>query len=247
MLLSETSLAYEIWNLHLSTEPVIHLYTLYHPVHAVCIWENQSVSVNHITKGTFDLEMTKSYIKLLTRSKSGEVTDYYWWILQTSSLTASICARGPVMTIVNHIVETTTDGNMFTGPSETSHFSSDRRPMPRIKEQPLALLWAYARAGLQSRATDSESYPNLVSSLENQLGELVALVIYNPAPVTSTGSDIAAPRVGWVLMQQHDTLHNKAGGQSYNRIGQFTFNDPIKSVLWMYDLYFKNKSTTKLS
>lgn len=63
MLLSETSLAYEIWNLHLSTEPVIHLYTLYRPVHAVCIWENQSVSVNHITKGTFDLEMTKSYIK----------------------------------------------------------------------------------------------------------------------------------------------------------------------------------------
>ena len=44
MLLSETSLAYGIWNLHLSTEPVIHLYTLYRPVHAVCIWENQSVT-----------------------------------------------------------------------------------------------------------------------------------------------------------------------------------------------------------
>lgn len=47
-------------------------------------------------------------------------------------------------------------------------------------------------------ATDSDSFPNLVSSSETQLGELVAVDggIYNPAPVTSAGTDIAAPGGG---------------------------------------------------
>lgn len=61
-------------------------------------------------------------------------------------------------------------------------------------------MWDYARGALQSRATDSESYPNLVSSAETQLGELVAGGIYNPAPVTSDGSDIAAPSEEWALI-----------------------------------------------
>lgn len=37
-------------------------------------------------------------------------------------------------------------------------------------------MWDYSGAALQSGATDSESYPNLVSSAETQLGELVAVV-----------------------------------------------------------------------
>ncbi len=48
--------------------------------------------------------------------------------------------------------------------------------MIHMKTQPLAQMLDYAKAALQSRATDSESYPNLVSSPETQLGELVALV-----------------------------------------------------------------------
>lgn len=52
------------------------------------------------------------------------------------------------------------------------------------KRQPLTEMWDYASTALQSRATDCESYPNLVSSPETQLGELVAVVFITPAPVT---------------------------------------------------------------
>lgn len=72
-------------------------------------------------------------------------------------------------------------------------------------------------AGLHDKAaTDSESYPNLVSSSETQLGEVVAVDggIYNPPPVTSARTDNRCTRRRRNLVQQHDTLDNKGRDQT---------------------------------
>lgn len=127
MLPSETSLANEIWNLHLSASPPPSSPESTQPASG---WDNLSQSIT-----SQNGNVTTKIIQSRRCSCMHHVTDNYVLILQTPFITTSICARGPVMVfIMKHIIETTTEGNMFTSPSATSHSESDRRFWTCVKD-----------------------------------------------------------------------------------------------------------------
>lgn len=85
-------------------------------------------------------------------------------------------------------------------------------------------MWDYAKVTLQSTATDSESYPNLVSSPETELGELVVVVIF----ITLHRS----PAMGVIL------LHPVRSEPSCNNMTQFTTKPKVShSVQWGSGVY----------
>lgn len=171
MLLSETNLADQIWTLHSSDGPLVRSCILF-TVHL----KPRSLCLDEpICKAILSRHLNPGYQQ-------------------------RPCAPAMVF-IMNHVIAPTTEGNMFAGASATNCFLGDRRPTTRMATQPLAYMRDHARAARQSRAADCESYPNLVSSPETQLGELVAVVFINLhwSP-PSSGSDIAAPIVERVLM-----------------------------------------------
>lgn len=108
---------------------------------------------------------------------------------------------------INHTAETANEENMFTGPSETSNLKWHKIPgmthrlnlWPKCKIMP----------GLHYKgsATDSESYPNLVSSPKTQIGELVVVVFITPHCSPVLGARSLHPRSdhSWKNMTQITT------------------------------------------
>lgn len=107
MLPSETSLADEIWNLHLSTGPHIHLYILF-TIHlnpsSLCLGDLICLSQSQSRKGNVILKLQR-----LHKVAFFTLGDTLLLFLQTSSLKKKkhpYAARGPVMAfIMNHIIQ----------------------------------------------------------------------------------------------------------------------------------------------
>lgn len=101
-------------------------------------------------------------------------------------------------------------------------------------------MWDYARAALQSRAIDSESYPNLVSSLETQLGELVALVFITLHRSPALGAISLHPVRSEPSCNDMTHFTTKPEGSviKQNRKVQFTTNKLIKlSIILVIYVY----------
>lgn len=142
---SVTSLADEIWNPHLSFACASVF-----SVHAVlCL----RVSANHVT-------YTKSHQKLKT-------PHCYRFSRQTSSLIMSICSVGGAC---NGLSRHQKHHKRKCSRLVVLFLNFDRRFVTHVKKtQPKCEITP--GPALQSGATDSDSYPNLGSSPETQLGE----------------------------------------------------------------------------
>lgn len=104
-------------------------------------------------------------------------------------------------------------------------------------------MWDYARDPLQSRAIDSESYPNLASSPETQLGELATVVfITRYERYYSTQRGVSPHVTTWhtsqqsqrLVSQQNNTLQFVVQNQAFYLFIQKVTVRHLRKLTWAW-------------